>query len=151
MWFVSSECTIGHIQTFPVPLRIADRTRKIKDANRIIIQSQQKGFRGFPVATVAYYGLDKSKATKVAVGIIKREGAKPVMRRWHTDETDARLDEKITNEIIGYIRMHRAVSIAAVAKIQGCLHEDGKTIRKAKSVRNARIGLEETDGQICRK
>jgi hypothetical protein len=48
------------------------------------------------------------------------------MRRWHTAETDARLDEKITNEILGYISEHKAVSIAAVAKILGCLHEEGK-------------------------
>jgi hypothetical protein len=93
--------------------------------NRIIKKSQ-KGFRGFPVATVAYYGPDNRKATKVAVGIIKHEGAEPIMRRWHTVETDARLDEKITNEILSHIREHKAASIAAVAKILGCPHEEGK-------------------------
>ena len=75
---------------------------------------------------MAYYGPDNRKATKVAVGIIKQEGAEPIMRRWHTAETDAQLDEKITNEILGYISEHKAVSIAAVAKILGCPHEEGK-------------------------
>ncbi|MGH9767873.1 MAG: hypothetical protein ACREAB_10610 [Blastocatellia bacterium] len=75
---------------------------------------------------MAYYGPDNRKATKAAVGIIKREGAEPIMRKWHTTETDARLDEKITNEILGYIREHKAVSVAAVAKILGCPHEEGK-------------------------
>ena len=91
-----------------------------------IIQKSQKGFRGFPVATVAYYWPDNRKATKVAVGIIKHEGAEAIMRRWHTAETDARLDEKITHEILGYISEHKADSIAAVAKILGCPHEEGK-------------------------
>jgi hypothetical protein len=133
MRFVSSECTIGHIQPFPGPLRFVVQIRRIKAVNRIIRQAQQKGFPGFPIATVAYYGPDESKATKAAVGIIKREGAKPIMRKWHTDETDARLDEKITNEILAHIRKQRAVSIAAVAKIIGCPHEEGKDYPEGQS------------------
>ena len=34
----------------------------------------KKGFLGFPVATVSYYGPDNQRANKVAVGIIKTEG-----------------------------------------------------------------------------
>jgi len=98
---------------------------KLKIKNRIIKRSQ-KGFRGFPVATVAYYGPDNRKATKVAVGIIEREGAEPVMRKWHTDGIDARLDEEITNEILEFISQYNSVSVAAVAKILGCPHEEGK-------------------------
>jgi hypothetical protein len=47
---------------------------KVKIKNRILKRAQ-KGFRGYPVATVAYYGPDNRKATKVAVGIIAHEGA----------------------------------------------------------------------------
>jgi len=35
----------------------------------------RRGFRGYPVATVAFYGPDASTATKVAVGIVPRERA----------------------------------------------------------------------------
>ena len=38
----------------------------------------RRGFRGYPVATVAYYGPDAGKATKIAVGIILKEGDEPV-------------------------------------------------------------------------
>ncbi|MBO0797651.1 MAG: hypothetical protein J2P31_02405 [Blastocatellia bacterium] len=96
---------------------------KQKLTNRIIKQAQ-KGFRGFPVATVAYYGPDDQRASKVAVGIIKFEGAEPIMRRWFTDTTDARLDEKITNEIVAYIKSYNARSVASVAKLLGCPHEE---------------------------
>jgi hypothetical protein len=36
-----------------------------------------------------------------------------------------RLDEKITDEILAHISEHKTVSIAAVAKILGCPHEEG--------------------------
>ena len=34
-----------------------------------------KGFRGYPIATIAYYGPDDKNATKVAVGIVPHENA----------------------------------------------------------------------------
>jgi len=57
-----------------------------------------KGFRGYPIATIAYYGPDDKNATKVAVGIVPDENAEPkVLKRWFTEDTDIRTD-KITNE-----------------------------------------------------
>ena len=35
-------------------------------------EKSRRRFRGYPVATVAYYGLDTTKATKVAVAVILR-------------------------------------------------------------------------------
>lgn len=97
---------------------------KQKIINRIIKRSK-RGFLGYPVATVAYYGPDNSRASKVAVGILKFEGAQPIMRKWYTETTDARLDEKITGEIMTYIQNSNIVSVGAVAKILGCPHEEG--------------------------
>ena len=37
----------------------------------------KKGARGYPIATVAYYGPDNKHASKVAVGIVPSEGADP--------------------------------------------------------------------------
>jgi hypothetical protein len=50
--------------------------------NRVIAQAA-KGFQGYPVATVAYYGPDSSKATKVVVSIIRWEGADPSQPPFH--------------------------------------------------------------------
>jgi hypothetical protein len=37
--------------------------------------------RGWPVATIAFYGPNPTRATKVAVGIIPSEGAEPTEMR----------------------------------------------------------------------
>jgi hypothetical protein len=99
-------------------------TLKGKFENRLTKLSR-KGFRGYPVATVAYYGPDESKATKVAVGIIRCEGAEVELQHWYTPNTDARFNEKLTNEIAAYLKQQGAVSVAAVGKILGCPHEEG--------------------------
>jgi hypothetical protein len=38
-------------------------------------KKRDKGFCGYPVATVAFYGPDDTSATKVSVGIVAHEGA----------------------------------------------------------------------------
>jgi hypothetical protein len=99
---------------------------KVKIKNRILKRAQ-KGFRGYPVATVAYYGPDNRKATKVAVGIIAHEsGEATVLMRWWTDTTDARLDEGVTREILEFIDEQGAVSVSAVSRLLGCPHEEGE-------------------------
>jgi len=36
-----------------------------------VLKKAKKGFQGYPVATVAYYGPDNKTAIKVAVGIVQ--------------------------------------------------------------------------------
>jgi hypothetical protein len=44
----------------------------------------KKGLRGWPLATIAFYGPNLSQATKAAVGIIPSENAEAEeMRAWH--------------------------------------------------------------------
>jgi hypothetical protein len=46
----------------------------------------RRGFRGYPVATVAYYGPDDQRASKVAVGITNGEGQEVAeLRRWFSE------------------------------------------------------------------
>ena len=40
-----------------------------------LAKKARKGFQGYPVASVAYYGPTATTATKVAVGITLAEGA----------------------------------------------------------------------------
>ena len=49
----------------------------------------RRGFRCYPVATVAYYGPDDQRASKVAVGIAAEENGDTMMKRLFT-EGDAR-------------------------------------------------------------
>jgi len=40
-----------------------------------LAKKAKRGFRGYPVATVALYGPDDVTATKIAIGIVPAEGA----------------------------------------------------------------------------
>ena len=40
-----------------------------------LAKKRDKGFCGYPVATVAFYGPDDTRATKVSVGIVAHEDA----------------------------------------------------------------------------
>ncbi|MGQ9617167.1 MAG: hypothetical protein ACUVWJ_12305 [Spirochaetota bacterium] len=44
---------------------------------KALSKSTMKGFRGYPIATIAFYGPDDKKATKAVVGIIPYEDAEP--------------------------------------------------------------------------
>lgn len=89
-------------------------------------KKRNKGFRGYPVATVAFYGPDDTRATKVSVGIIAHEGddADP-LERWFCETTDVRTDPAVTEAIIRFIDQHGAKSVVAVDRIIGCPHEEG--------------------------
>jgi hypothetical protein len=51
----------------------------------------QRGLRGYPVATVALYGPDDTRATKLTVGILPAEDADATdLRRWFSEEADIR-------------------------------------------------------------
>jgi len=86
----------------------------------------KKGFKGYPIATVAYYGPDNETASKVAVGIILEENAEPeYMEKWFLEEKDVRSDPTINSRIIQFIKKHAVRSVVITDKIIGCPHEEG--------------------------
>jgi hypothetical protein len=85
----------------------------------------RRGFRGYPLATVAFYGPDDQRATKVAVGIMQAEGAEAdPLQRWFSEQADARADPGITRQVSEFIEAHRARSVVLVDRIIGCPHEE---------------------------
>ena len=59
-------------------------------------EEAKKGMRGWPVATIAFYGPNLSQATKVAVGIVPSETAEPrEVRDWKVENGDVRADPAI--------------------------------------------------------
>lgn len=91
-----------------------------------LAKKARKGFQGYPVATIAYYGPDDSKATKVAVGIVLAEGGDAeIMEKWFSETTDVRSEPRICEAIIRFIQSHAVRSVAAVDRIIGCPHEEG--------------------------
>jgi hypothetical protein len=116
--------------------------------NKLAKKSRQ-GFRGYPVATVAFYGPDDTRATKVSVGIVTHEGADahPV-ERWFCETSDARTDPEVNEAVVPFIEQHGARSVAAIDRIIGCPMRKASTIRRAKPVRCASSGSIATGGPV---
>ena len=85
-----------------------------------------RGFSGYPVATVAFYGPDDKVATKVAVGIVLAEDEEPAfLERWFSEGRDVRNDHDVNEQILKFIRTHEVKSVAMADRIIGCPHEEG--------------------------
>lgn len=85
-----------------------------------------RGFAGYPVATVAYYGPDGNVATKIAVGIIPGEDQVPIaVERWVSAGGDLRRDHEVNEKILLFIRSQGAKSVVLADRIIGCPHEEG--------------------------
>lgn len=62
---------------------------------RALWKKARRGFAGYPVAAVAFYGPDDKVATKVSVGIVLGENEHPsALERWFS-ETDVRNEPNI--------------------------------------------------------
>jgi hypothetical protein len=86
----------------------------------------RKGMRGWPVATIAFYGPNLSQATKVAVGIVPFENAEVAeMRNWTVDHGDIRSDTGVAREILELMEEHGVLSVAMTDGIIGCPHQQG--------------------------
>jgi hypothetical protein len=86
----------------------------------------RKGHRGWPIATIAFYGPNLSQATKVVVGIVTSEnaGAEP-LRDWKGGRGDIRADPAVAREILEFIESHGVLSVAMTDGIIGCPHQEG--------------------------
>lgn len=92
---------------------------------KALSKSTMKGFRGYPIATIAFYGPDDKKATKAVVGIIFHEDAEPEeMKKWYSDR-DVRSEKSILTDIKNFIASHGAQSVVMPQRIIGCPHEEG--------------------------
>jgi len=63
----------------------------------------ERGFHGYPIAMIAFYGPTDKLAAKVAVSIIPTENREPdVLERWFSDGgLDVRHDPAIGEQVVG--------------------------------------------------
>jgi len=74
---------------------------------------------------VALYGPDDQVATKVAVGIVEREGADvSTLERWFSEDADIRVDPAVESAVIEFITQHGAETVVLADAIMGCPHEE---------------------------
>jgi len=86
----------------------------------------KKGMRGFPIGTLAFYGPDDRRASKLVASIVEREGAAPSpMQKWFSEEDDVRSDLRILGEVLAFLEANGARSVVMPDRIIGCPHEEG--------------------------
>jgi hypothetical protein len=91
-----------------------------------IEKKSKRARRGFPAATLIFYGPDNKRATKVVVGIVPHEAANPnPLRKWFARDLDARVDRHIGREVVAFLREHHVQRVVTVEGIFGCPHEEG--------------------------
>jgi hypothetical protein len=103
-----------------------NRTMTLRERHtKALRKKADRGFSGYPVATVAYYGPDDKLATKVAVGIVADDDQDLIaMERWFSDGADIRRDHEVNEKIMRLIREQGAKSVVITDRIIGCPHEE---------------------------
>ncbi|MEA2465489.1 MAG: hypothetical protein QOJ98_3236 [Acidobacteriota bacterium] len=102
------------------------KSMKIKREPTRLQKKARRGHQGYPVATVAFYGPDASRASKVAVGIVLAEGGEVVeLRRWMSETDDLRRLPVTNEEILEFIQQRAVKTVVMSPGIIGCPHEEG--------------------------
>lgn len=103
-----------------------DWMRFKRAADSPLYRKARRGFRGYPIATVALYGPDDKIATKVAVAIVAEQDAEPTaLNHWFSNGKDVRSNLEISGEVLKFIKDHGAKSVVLTEGIIGCSHEEG--------------------------
>ena len=101
--------------------------RRARELHKRLGKKAKRGFRGFPVGTVALYGPDDRRATKLVAAVIAREDDPPSdLRRYLAAEGDVRQDPTILEEVVLLFEAHGVRSVVMVDRIIGCPHEEGE-------------------------
>jgi hypothetical protein len=121
-WLIPDDPSVTH-----QPALLLRRARILEDLSiKRLSKKAKKGMRGWPVATIAFYGPNSSRATKVAVGIVPAKNFEvEEMRNWKVDRGDIRADPEIAREILAHIEQHEALSVVMTDGIIGCPHQEG--------------------------
>ncbi len=100
--------------------------RRTAQLKKRLAKKAKKGFRGYPVGTIACYGADNRRATKLVVSIVEHDGAEPSeIRKWYAEDGDVRDTLEIMEETVGFLEQHGARSVVMPDRIIGCPHEEG--------------------------
>ncbi|MBK8986982.1 MAG: hypothetical protein IPM39_13045 [Chloroflexi bacterium] len=99
--------------------------KRMSNAQKYLIKLSRRRSRGYPLATIAYYGPTDQLATKVAVGIRDRYDKLLEMRRWYSETSDIRADETVLEQIVAFMQEYDAQNAVTPDRIIGCPHEEG--------------------------
>jgi hypothetical protein len=112
--------------------------RKNKKA---LIRRARTGEKGYPVATILFYGPDNRRASKVVCSILRYEGADAEpMKKWFSEE-EARRSEEILGEILSFIEEQEVATVVMADLIWGCPHEEGVDYPEGESCPQCPFGV----------
>jgi hypothetical protein len=77
----------------------------------------KRGFHGYPMISIQYFGPTEVLATKVEVGFIEQENAEPMLETFNS-ETDIRQDETVQTTIIKIIDRVDAKTVTLDDKVK---------------------------------
>jgi hypothetical protein len=75
------------------------------------------------MATVAFYGPDDKKTTKIAAGVFLRPGSKVILRRWVS--TKVLENPKVEREMLAFFDEYGVKTVVTSDGNIGCPHEEG--------------------------
>jgi hypothetical protein len=91
-----------------------------------IVTRAQRGYRGDPLGTIAFYGPDNQHASKLVVGISPSANAGITeTRSFCNADADVRSDAQVLADVLAYLTGRRVKSIVLTDGICGCPHEEG--------------------------
>jgi len=106
------------------PVTVVRRAERIRNIDKEHSTAMSKARQAkFPIGTVAFYGPDDKRTTKVVAAVIKWEGAMPVLQRWVGSRVDR--DVKVQRAINTFFARHHVKSVVVTDGNIGCPHEEG--------------------------
>ena len=100
--------------------------RSVACVKKRLRKKARRGFRGYPVAALAFYGPDDRPASKAVASIMEGEGDAPSqMRKWCSEQADVRHDATVLAEVMAFIEEFGVLTVAMPDRIIGCPHEEG--------------------------
>jgi hypothetical protein len=99
--------------------------RNFNKARYLLHKKARRRSRTYPLGTIAYYGPDDQRATKVVVGIVDKQNNLLAMEKWFSEQEDVRESATINQQIVDFLDQQHAESVAMPERIIGCPHEEG--------------------------
>ena len=94
---------------------------------RYWLERKAKRKTGYPLATLAYYGPDNTRASKAVIGIrpsTQRDDV-TLLQKWWSDTTDIRTDPDLLQQMLTFLEEQQVQRVAMLDRIIGCPHEEG--------------------------
>jgi hypothetical protein len=91
------------------------------------IVSARDNQQRYPLAIIALYGPDATRATKLVASVVKdrRNPGADELQTWTVDSGDIRQEASIAEQVDAWLRLHRVGDTVFSDRIIGCPHEEG--------------------------